>query len=73
MQPPLLDDQAAILYMEQPGLLSDGTASGEAMPSRSHQAVAPAAIASRAISGVCSGGLNTLPRPICSGTSPSLR
>ena len=47
--------------------------SAEAMPSCSHSAVAPAATAWRAMSGVCPDGRNTLTRPTGPGTWASVR
>jgi len=48
-------------------------ASAEAMPSCSHSAVAPAATACRATSGVRCDGRNTSTSPTGSGTAASVR
>ena len=69
----LLDDQAAVLDVEQSGVLAIRAALCRAMCSCSHSALAPAATAWRAMSGVDSDGRNTSTSPTCSGTSASVR
>ena len=72
-QPPLLDDETAIFYVEHPGALGDRAGLVRSDAELKPERLRPGRRGRRATSAVAAEGRKTSTSPICSGTSARVR